>query len=358
MPAPRTIAIRPVKRLIRAYSSRVVQLEPGVAVSGSAGVASFNTRTGAVVPASGDYTAAQIAETAAAKILTADERTKLANIEAGAEVNAVDSVFGRTGAVVATADDYSLDQIGSPAVNKTFSMANKTLKWAFTNPAGGILYEFTGAASGHLLEILQTGGNPTADAHLLHIEASDADPLMLHLVPGAAASRAIKTNIPGENSGPGRLVIDASGKLSWGNGTDALDVTLSRSGAGALTIVGSLAYTNQASAARAALQLPVVALGTISGTQAIDWAGEGQAVTATIDGTAYEFTEGTGWPASALAEVRLLLTVATPAAGTWTIAPLWINPPSSFAVGTHVIVLSKMAGSMIAVYGGMTEALA
>jgi len=75
MSAPRTVAIRPVKRSIRATSSRVVQLDSGVAVS--AGVTSFNTRKGAVVPASGDYTAAQIDETAARVFVTPAQKTAI-----------------------------------------------------------------------------------------------------------------------------------------------------------------------------------------------------------------------------------------------------------------------------------------
>ena len=51
--------------------------------------------------------ASDIAETSALKILTADERTKLAGIAEGAEVNAVDSVAGRTGDVTLDADDVA-----------------------------------------------------------------------------------------------------------------------------------------------------------------------------------------------------------------------------------------------------------
>lgn len=45
---------------------------------GQAGVSTFNGRAGAVVAQAGDYTAAQITETSAAKIMTLAERTKLA----------------------------------------------------------------------------------------------------------------------------------------------------------------------------------------------------------------------------------------------------------------------------------------
>ncbi|GAB4375599.1 MAG: hypothetical protein Kow00114_38860 [Kiloniellaceae bacterium] len=50
-------------------------------------VVSVHGRQGAVVANSGDYNAGQITETAGAKIMTAAERSKLAGIAAGAEVN-------------------------------------------------------------------------------------------------------------------------------------------------------------------------------------------------------------------------------------------------------------------------------
>jgi hypothetical protein len=52
-------------------------------------------------------TAADITETATLKILTATERTKLAGIAEGAEVNTVNSVAGKTGDVTLDADDVS-----------------------------------------------------------------------------------------------------------------------------------------------------------------------------------------------------------------------------------------------------------
>lgn len=76
-------------------------------------------RTGAVTAQSGDYNAGQIDETSSAKIMTTSERIKLAGIESGAEVNDVDSVFGRTGAVTAQSGDYSFLQLGDTPGNYT-----------------------------------------------------------------------------------------------------------------------------------------------------------------------------------------------------------------------------------------------
>ena len=57
-----------------------LDIQGAVLNAGTGAVTSWNTRTGAVVPASGDYTAAQITETATAKIMTATERAAIARI--------------------------------------------------------------------------------------------------------------------------------------------------------------------------------------------------------------------------------------------------------------------------------------
>lgn len=120
----------------------------------------------------------------------------------------------------------SLSDIQDLLVNKTFTMANKTLKWAFTNPAGGMQLEFTGAASGHSFEIKQTGGNPSTDMHLLHVEASDVDPLLVHLTHAIATSRVLGTNVSGDSDF--RYMFYPDGKMEWGNGSTTADVNLYR----------------------------------------------------------------------------------------------------------------------------------
>jgi hypothetical protein len=89
----------------------------------------------------------------------------------------VDSVFSRTGAVLATANDYTLDQIGNPAVNKAFNFANKALEFNWTNPTGtsaAFKLEASANFSGDLIHIHQHTGNPGAST-LLGMEASDSD---------------------------------------------------------------------------------------------------------------------------------------------------------------------------------------
>lgn len=82
------------------------------------GVASFNSRVGAIVPEAGDYTAEDIEETDTRKILTDDERTKLQNIEENAQVNTVISVHTRVGNVIAATGDYNAGQISETATKK------------------------------------------------------------------------------------------------------------------------------------------------------------------------------------------------------------------------------------------------
>ncbi len=80
-------------------------------------ITSVYGRTGAVVAQTGDYSAEQITETATRVVMTADERSKLAAIQVGFEAGGgVTSVYGRTGAVIAQAGDYTAEQISDTAI--------------------------------------------------------------------------------------------------------------------------------------------------------------------------------------------------------------------------------------------------
>lgn len=104
----------------------------------STGVTSFNTRTGAVTPAGGDYSVGQV--TGAAPLAspaltgvptspTASPGTNTTQVATTAFVAAavssgpVTSVFGRTGVVAATSGDYSVGQVtgAAPLASPTFS---------------------------------------------------------------------------------------------------------------------------------------------------------------------------------------------------------------------------------------------
>lgn len=78
---------------------------------------------------------------------------------------------------------HTLDDLDNPDGNKTFTMANKQLKFTYQAPAtadGGFEIEATGGFSGDLVHIHQHTGNPGA-VDLLHLEASDADVVPLRI---------------------------------------------------------------------------------------------------------------------------------------------------------------------------------
>ena len=85
----------------------------------------MNTQTGAVVLDADDISDA----TTTNKFTNASDISKLSGIQAGAEVNAVDSVFGRTGAVTAQSGDYTKSDVGLANVDNT-SDANKPVSTA------------------------------------------------------------------------------------------------------------------------------------------------------------------------------------------------------------------------------------
>ncbi len=84
----------------------------------TAGVSSFNTRMGAVLPATNDYTDLQVQNTSsvAGTGVKGALNTLLAAI--GALVTGVSSVFGRSGAVTAQNNDYAVTQLGVSATAK------------------------------------------------------------------------------------------------------------------------------------------------------------------------------------------------------------------------------------------------
>ena len=103
--------------------ARLASIEPGAQPNA---VASVYGRTGLVTAQTGDYTADEITETATRKVMTADERSKLAAMEPGAQVNIVTAVHGRTGAVIAQTGDYTADQIAETATRKVMTADERT----------------------------------------------------------------------------------------------------------------------------------------------------------------------------------------------------------------------------------------
>jgi hypothetical protein len=119
-----------------------------------------------------------MSEGATTKILTDAERTKLSGIEAGAQVNDVDSVAGKTGDVSLVSSDVGLGNVDNTSdANKPISTATQTaldLKAPLDSPAltgtitmdsGSVATEITGGETGTGvgLRVKNTGGDGTID---------------------------------------------------------------------------------------------------------------------------------------------------------------------------------------------------
>lgn len=158
---------------------------------------------------------------------------------------------GGTGLVVSDniveVSGVPLDRITDPNIDHTINMSNKVLTWLFSNPAGGVLYEWTGAAQGHLFELQQNTGNPDAGTHLLHIEAEDNDVILFHGEHSSASNSSIALNVTGDSSS--RFYINANGDQVWGDGASSGDTNLYRETVNTLKTddkfkVGSGLYTS------------------------------------------------------------------------------------------------------------------
>ena len=124
---------------------------------------------------------------------------------------------------VITPIGISLDEIEDLATSKTFTMANKTLEYRFTNPAGGIKWVWQGAATGHFWELMQETGNPGAGTHLAHIQADDSDVLLVHLVhPNAPTPGYFSIDTTDDASSAGDIFwVNSAGETMIGSTTDA-----------------------------------------------------------------------------------------------------------------------------------------
>lgn len=97
-------------------------------------------------------------------------------------------------------------------------------------------------------------------------------------------------------------------------------------------------------------EVAITALGSISGSNAIDCYQNKKIQTMTLGGTATTFTKGSGWTTSSSVsqDVTLIITVTTITSVTWTIVTDWYRQPDSpLPVGTHVILLRSIGSSII-----------
>jgi hypothetical protein len=95
----------------------------------------------------------------------------------------------------------------------------------------------------------------------------------------------------------------------------------------------------------------VFGLGTVSGTNAINYGTNKLIQTLTLNGSSVTFTKGSGWPSSATASCDILLriTVSSATTITWSIVTDWFNQPpiGALSVGTHLILLRAIGSSIV-----------
>lgn len=166
-------------------------------ISGSAGVSSFNTRTGAVSPASGDYTSTLVTNSS-----TVTGSTVTAALDTLKAASGVSSFKTRTGAVVPAANDYAASQIGNDAL-----VAGSTVALALEGLSADDKIEYKGFRS--------VSGSVT----LVLLDAGKA------LRVGAATTITIPTNASVAFQSGTRIVVfmDVSASLTF---TAASGVTL------------------------------------------------------------------------------------------------------------------------------------
>jgi hypothetical protein len=108
--------------------------------------------------------------------------------------------------------------------------------------------------------------------------------------------------------------------------------------------------TQTALDAKAPLNSTLLALGTFSGTNDINFAIDRTVQTLTLNGSSISLTKGSGWPTdNRIADIVLRITVSSATSVTWSIVTDWFTQPSSGAlsIGTHIFLLRAVGASVI-----------
>lgn len=169
--------------------------------------------------------------------------------------------------------EYTLSSLGDLTGNKTFTMNSSNLTWNFTTPSGGMTFAVSGAFSNHLLNLIQTIGNPGPGTQLLHLMAEDADVEGI-IIETAGDSLFANNNVNfGANLSLGNNI--ATNTLSYADGgtlfSASSTVTTNFNVGGLTSLAGSLLVLGQASVSEFDL--------TDGATIAVDWNnGNGQRV--------------------------------------------------------------------------------
>lgn len=142
---------------------------------------------------------------------------------------------------------------------------------------------------------------------------------------------------------------EGSGNLT----NDDIFVFMDNPGASGITRKISLSELSEAigtGSGGPSTSLPVIDLGTVSGSNSINGGINNAIQTLTLNGTPVTFTKGTGWSSTAdtSEETVLKITVSSPTSITWTIVNQWFNRSSGpLASGVHLFLLRSVGTSTI-----------
>ena len=247
--------------------SKLAAIESGAQVNT---VTSVHGRTGAVTAGSSDYTAAQIAETASRLWLVPAERAKLGGIEAGAQVNTVTSVAGRTGAIVVSKADVALGNVTNDAQLKaSLAYSAKTTpvatdKLVILDSADGqpktITYAQTSSGTPAEFAVAYPAGSPTQTN--IPATATEVSGTRIPVDLRDASSVFLSCNVSNAATGGGT----AYWRYSTDGGSSWSDLTLTVS----LTTNGLKSSTEQAPPAPSKINNCLVAVWTAGGNTTDD----------------------------------------------------------------------------------------
>jgi hypothetical protein len=132
-------------------------------------------------------------------------------------------------------------------------------------------------------------------------------------------------------------VIDAEGTIKYGDGsiTNRYGIVQQSNDPnifnGSVQINGGLAAPTK-----------IFNLGAVSGNVSINYGIARQIQRLTLDGTATNFIEGSGWPSVDSVDVLLEITVSSTTSVTWSIVDDWYNPVPSFVAGKYLVLLRSI----------------
>lgn len=274
--------------------------------AGSADVSSFNGRTGAVIPLTDDYTAAQIGGLTEGSVLFADANGRIAEDNAHFFYDDAANRLIITGSLrvnVSTAEDLAI--VGNPGAGETVfklhhtgtNLGNYTAYFKHDGGGGAITFQrtvagptiinigavgamgaLTGSATlqddiGLMGFATQAGGTMSGGLHFLPAAVEEWRMEPGGRLRGHSATANFTFRRDGVDANP-RFNIDRNGVVTWGDGTAATDTQVQRFAAGQLEIDAALLIQNAGfNAYLANLGQPAIYYGATGGTYPFNFNG-------------------------------------------------------------------------------------